>query len=457
LLAFTGIGHPAPIGAEASGRNPVSHEPPTGPRPEAVANHWSDIMNTSIDFPVADGNEVSTTPSPYQGDDHLEMVRADRKRLPSLLRPLHRILTAVPDAHAAIPQRSPVSVLARDLGLLTGFMAMSGLGASMMGTGSLASTALGALLAAGGGLGVVGRLRRLVVGHNHEAGHGVVVRWYMRERGWSKKRARRVSEAILDIATALSFTTNGHDYRQAHKRHHSLRMLGTLKDPDGAMLFKWGFWGNMRPGEFKRRLLCTVFSPRWHAEFLLERARSNLLRGKPYRRVMGLASLVALASMALVVPPPAWFAAILIPWTWGYQTASLLQVLTRHNYPHSTGARSLREYTARTWERIPWTPLPDRGLAGTAFLRAWSAWAAELMLVHVPSRLAVLDSSMIWHSFHHTAYLSGVPFDDWWNTGYRATAARRDRTMVADGAGEVICGLPEAFRRQAARMESRLR
>jgi hypothetical protein len=92
-----------------------------------------------------------------------------------------------------------------------------------------------------------------------------------------------------------------------------------------------------------------------------------------------------------------------------------------------------------------------------AFLRAWSAWAAELMLVHVPSRLAVLDSSMIWHSFHHAAYLAGVPFDDWWNTGYRAIAARRDRTMAIDGAGEVIWGLPEAFRRQAARMESPLR
>jgi hypothetical protein len=236
-----------------------------------------------------------------------------------------------------------------------------------------------------------------------------------------------------------------------------LSKLGTLQDPDGAMLAKWGFWGNMRRGEFKRHLLRTVFSPRWHAEFLLERMRSNLLKGKPYRRAAGLASLVALVSAALIVPLPVWIAAILIPWTWGYQTAALLQVLTRHNYPHAAGARSLREYTARTWERIPWTPLPDAGLTGMSFVRRWSAWTAELILVHVPSRLAVLDSSMIWHSFHHTAYLSGVPFDDWWNTGYRATAARRDRTMTSEGAGEVICGLPEAFRRQAARMESPLR
>ena len=393
----------------------------------------------------------------YQGDDRIARVHSDRQRLPGFLRPLHRALTAVPDSDADMPRRSPLGLFAFDMLLLGKFGAAAGTGGILLASGSVPEAAIGLPLAVYGALGVIGRLRRFVVGHNHEASHGASKRWYMSNAGWSKSAARRANEAIMDIATAVTFTTNGQDYRRDHGRHHRLDMLGTLNDPDGAQLQAWGFWGEMKPGEFSRHLLLTVFSPRWHAGFLLARLRSNLFKGKRYRRGLGLVSLLSIGSLAMVMPIPAWIAAVLIPWTWGYQTASLLQVLTRHNYPHASGAGSWKEYSERTWERIPWTPLPSADLAGKALVKAWTAWVAELLLIHLPSRLAVLDTTMVWHGYHHMAWPVGRPFEDWWNVGYQALLARSERTMAGEGASRVLWGLPEALRLQARRMQSPLR
>jgi len=391
----------------------------------------------------------------YRGDDKIARVLDDRARLPKVLRPLHRILTGVPDPSAPVPKGSPLGAFARDIGLLAGFSGAAAIGGDLLASGSFIAL-IGGPLAVAGSLGTVGRLRRLVVGHNHEAGHGSAKRFYMNEAGWTKKSARYVNEAIINLSTSLTFTTNGQDYRREHYRHHAIPMLGTLRDPDGAQLEAWGFWGGMGRGEFRRHLLRTIFSPAWHARFLLARFRSNLLKGRPCRRALGLASLLALGASATVLPLPAWIAAVLIPWTWGYHTASLLQVLTRHNYPHREGARALADYVDRTWERIPWSPMPDAFRLDRGSFKAWAGWTATLLLAHVPARLTVLDSSMIWHGWHHAAWPAGVPFDDWWNIGYRAIAARRDGAIPEVAASRVLWGLPEALRRQASRMESPL-
>ena len=68
----------------------------------------------------------------------------------------------------------------------------------------------------------------------------------------------------------------------------------------------------------------------------------------------------------------------------------------------------LAQYADRTFGRFSGIPLPPRGLRGFAWLRAWAAWWAEILLIETPFRLGVLSSDLQAHDVHHCEWISGA-------------------------------------------------
>ncbi|ODN70794.1 fatty acid desaturase [Methylobrevis pamukkalensis] len=322
--------------------------------------------------PVAGKAPAGPLDPEREGNAELNLVYADRDRLPALLRPVMDAQTALPHLARPIPGFDPVRAALRDLGLAAGFGLLAAGGAMVAASGGAGLLALP--LAAYGALGVTGRLRRASVGHVHEATHGVIVK-ALKARGTPAQGAQRISDRIMDLASALSLTRNGIDYGRDHRRHHDERWLGTLEDPDGADLAADGFWR----GRFATRrafwgkLALTLVDPRWHARKIGQRLASNLATGTPGRRLLGLAALAGVAGSALLLPLPAWLAAVGLPWTVLLNAASLMQVLTKHPYGYAAGADTLAAYVERTHERIPWRSMPAAGLSLREALRPGSA------------------------------------------------------------------------------------
>ncbi|GGF75307.1 hypothetical protein GCM10007301_38990 [Azorhizobium oxalatiphilum] len=379
----------------------------------------------------------------YTGDDRLNRIFADRFRLPVWLQRLHAAQTGLPDPRTTARRTTPLRVLARDLTLLAGFSALAGGMASLAGI-----TTFGGLAAAGvsglATLGVVGRLRRLVVGHTHEASHWMISKFY-RQHGVEKDRARQLNEAILDLGSALTLTRNGQDYRAKHRKHHEEPIVGTLMDPDGMDLHAWGLWAGRKITSLPRALLVTALDPVWHLGMIASRLRSNFAAGSWQRRALALPALAFVTGSAFILPLQVWLMAIGLPWTVGYNIAALLQVVTEHPYAQKEGGKDHASHAARNWMRVPVELMPDPALKGLARLKAWTRWLVRMALIHVPTRLAVLDGPMIAHGWHHMAWPTGHAFSDWWETARRELEARHAGDLPPEAATRVLFGLPEAI------------
>ena len=372
--------------------------------------------------------------------DRVAVVLADRARLWKPLRGAHRLLTGVSEPGRPPKRSTPLRMLAKDMGWLGASMLTAGVGASIASAGPVAAL-FGVPIAAVGILLAVGRLRRLVVSHVHEASHGIVADFY-RKTGMSTDRASRIAEAILDIGSSVTLTLNGQDYRTTHKLHHEPEHLATLTDPDGATLKAWHIWPD-ETTSLRSSLLSTAASPGWHLRFLHDRIMSNVARGKLYRRTMGVGMLAMMLGSAIVLPLPVWIAAVLLPFGPGYHIATLAQLTTIHPYGYPEGAQTLDDYVERTWERIPYAPMPAKG----AGLAAWLRWSWS-MTGHAIARATVLDDTMIPHGFHHLAWPLGRPFDDWWNTAQYWVDAHNEGALPAGAENRTLWGLTEAWQRQ---------
>lgn len=377
-------------------------------------------------------------------NDPIQQLLDDRQRWPKWLRPLHVALTGVPDPGAKPRDTTPIKMLVEDVSVLTVSAALSAWAADAVASSNTAvfagPIAIVGLVAA---LGAIGRLRRLVVGHSHEAGHGVVSAFY-RENGIDDDKAMRRQTFIQDAATLITLTQNGQDYAREHEDHHG-QWLGTANDPDGAMLKEWGFWPGM-DNTVREQMWLTILNPIWHLRFLAKRLQSNLLHGPVYRRVLA-AIRVAMGIGGLALLPLPSALALIAIWVPGYQIASLLQVLTIHTYGHTKPADTPEDYAERTHERIPYRLMPRSSNPLEWFRWSWS------MLGHVAARLTVLDSTMIAHGWHHLAWPTGNPFNDWWNTSLRMVNAYVEGKLPEGWEQRILWGLVPGLERQQANFD----
>ena len=378
----------------------------------------------------------------------IDVILQDRERLRyPALKDLHALVTGVPSPQTPLRNWTPHGALLRDLGWLAGGMAAAGFGAAALPVAGLAAPLAAATMVSGIAL-TIGRLRRFVVGHTHEATHGVPAIWY-EQNGMSQAKALWVCEAILDFGSALTLTLNGQDYREKHGPHHDYD-VGTLGDPDGETLNGWSLWpGKLRGGSFYGTVAYDLLGWRWHLTFLGDRLASNFFKGRVGRRLLAAAVAAGLLAPMAILPFPVWLAMIGLPWTVGYHIAAALQSLTEHPYGFDRRAANDEEYKARTWQRYPYRPMPEPGLSGLRALRAWAGWTLA-MVGHVAARTMVYDDTMIHHRFHHNAWPDGVPFYDWWNTPHHYVAWILANPELEELA---VWGMPEALALQKARME----
>jgi hypothetical protein len=383
--------------------------------------------------------------------DPINALLEERATLPAPMALFQRVMTTLPSPDEAPLNTGPVRLLIRDLVLLALFAALAAFLAltAMSGGVGLLAAPFSALAS----LGVAGRLRKLTVGHMHEASHGVGYAGW-RNRGVSRRVIRALRFFGAEFCAIVAVTTPFVRYMRNHGRHHRLHLLGTVFEPDGAYLAQEGFVRGMAAGSFDRRLVLTLLNPAWYAAMAAERVTTSLTFGSPLRRVLATGWLAGLVGAALAMPLPMWLMAIGLPWLVLFPAASLLQVITEHPYGDRHGAQDFAGYAARTWDRIPWTLVPSGPASFSSGLRAWARWTLRTVLVHIPSRLAVLDTTMVWHRYHHIAWPLGRPFDAWWTVGHQMAAAWREGVLPDGWEANTLEGLPAALGRQKTHLET---
>lgn len=232
----------------------------------------------------------------------------------------------------------------------------------------------------------------------------------------------RLDRWIVEFFSSVLLVMNFDAYRHDHVTVHHSKKLATLEDPDLKFLLTLGFLPGVPRGALWRRLAWTLVSPRFHALFLMARLASNFTRAAPYRRLMALG--LHAAVVAIVAATDAWLTWLLawvVPLTFLYHIAALLQFICEHRWlqiaePGQPAKVVLARLTAG---RFMGEPAPPPGLTGARRALAWGGWAARMLLVHLPFRLLVMVGDLPQHDWHHRH----IHARDWPNAAY---ARQRD-------------------------------
>ncbi|GEM_PF-4492323 len=121
-----------------------------------------------------------------------------------------------------------------------------------------------------------------------------------------------------------------------------------------------------------------------------------------------------------------------LPYVVLFRISGILQILSLHAWALPPAA-TFQEYADRTFGRSSGIALPERGLRGFRWLKGWSAWWAEMLLLELPFRLGVLSSDLQAHDAHHLEWILAhdlkrldVFVDDWRNQPFRREEMIRD-------------------------------
>ena len=85
------------------------------------------------------------------------------------------------------------------------------------------------------------------------------------------------------LLTVFSLCQSETEYEREHLDHHRRAVFTTLQDADANLLYRCGLRPGLSEGLLRRRLLLTLFSPRFHAWFMAARIGSNLRRPFAWR------------------------------------------------------------------------------------------------------------------------------------------------------------------------------
>ncbi|MDR6384442.1 fatty acid desaturase [Paraburkholderia caribensis] len=268
---------------------------------------------------------------------------------------------------------------------------------------------------------LVGFLRKMQVTHLHHAIHN---------RLFASPRLNRLYARVLP---SLIFVQNGIEYRKEHLEHHNADIFTTAHDADAAFLAKLGFIPGRERSELWMNLWMTVASPVFHIVFARARLGSIFLRNGPVETLLALS--VALGHIALIVISgwKIYAIAILVPIFLLYHISALLQFLTEHAWNVGDGpVKNWNEYKNRCWGRFCGETFPSRhrqSHSDSAFSHATLVclWAAKMILVHLPVRVACLVADLPAHDWHHLAHMAGQNSRDWTRSLYLR------QTAIVDG------------------------
>ncbi|MBW4049021.1 MAG: fatty acid desaturase [Proteobacteria bacterium] len=327
-------------------------------------------------------------------------VRESYLRFPAWTQPFWTLLTGKPLPHEQPFVRFPTTL---SMGLdLTIALLVCTLNLSLLAAEKTSLLLIGYALTPVFALYLTGVLRKVQVVYGHHAIHGTLF----------KKRRHANAYAARGL-TIFALSQNEVEYEKDHLDHHRRTIFTTLNDADAAHLYALG----VRPGkplnELSRALLTALVSPRYHLWFLKARLLSNLRRPIVDRSI-------AIAWMVLIFVVVPWQCGVVaaclalwLPLTILYQMSALLQFATEHAWlvgeaPNTNvHAYAQRCHGRFSGERVPGTD------GSPASARTWLAWWVRTLLVHVPTRIAILVGDLPAHDCHHIVAAVGHSASSW--------------------------------------------
>jgi fatty acid desaturase len=235
--------------------------------------------------------------------------------------------------------------------------------------------------------------------------------------------SRLLDAALFEVMSTILMIQDFAGYHYNHVALHHGKKLATLDDLDVQFLIKLGFRPGTSVGDYWRQLRKSLFSPRFHALYLMARLKFNFVSSLLYRRLMAMA--FAAGVLVFLVVTQAWIPflfAYVFPLTLLYHISGLFQFLSEHRWLRvKQPGESNKIYLARlTTGRFSGEPVPDTDdLSHPERVWAWTVWAMRMAFIHLPLRLFVLQNGLPQHDYHHRYPRS----KEWANMAY---ARQRD-------------------------------
>jgi fatty acid desaturase len=308
-------------------------------------------------------------------------------RLPAAVQPFLTWLTARPAPGEAEQERAAWTFVSEALLWIVAGMALGAL-ALQAGAGAPLWLIPVSLLATSSGLG----LFQVVVFHH--CSHGTVF-----EQRHHNRNAGRLISAVLLFKHFDS-------YQHEHRLHHNARKLLTEEDEFADFVLEMCRLEPEVPKRelWRRVLLNVVFSPAFHARFLIRRVRAAWGSSDVVHNAVGvavwLAATFVCAAMGWLVP---FLLLWVLPVTVLLQLATVGRILCEHRFPEPAliAARG-REFVCRATAGVfPGTAPPPEGADTLRGLAAWAAWWLDMLTVQLFARVFVLVGDAPCHDFHH--------------------------------------------------------
>jgi fatty acid desaturase len=215
-------------------------------------------------------------------------------------------------------------------------------------------------------------------------------------------RSENANRVLCEILSTLTIVQPFDSYKRFHVYEHHGRDFSTLADQDLAAIYTLG----LRPGvpvpRMKLLLLWQCFNPLFHLHYFWGRLKANLISVPTYRLAMTCVWLAFLSVAASHTGCWVFLVAVVLPLTILYQIASLLHLVTEHAWLLRGDNETVRQsHIDNSHARFCGTALPARNLGVVKSLLEWSKWILLHIFVHLPSRLLIVQGSLIVHDWHH--------------------------------------------------------
>jgi fatty acid desaturase len=211
--------------------------------------------------------------------------------------------------------------------------------------------------------------------------------------------------AVGRLVSALLLFKHFDAYKREHMLHHSHNKLLTDEDEFADFVFgTCGLVAGVSRRALWRRVILSLFSPLFHAQFAYRRARAALLTADRAHNRAGLGFWAfvigaGLASGHAGLVLLAW----VFPVTVLLQIATVFRILCEHCFPDEAviaeRGRDLPHHaTSGVFAgRIP----PSPHLSGRQRAVAWTIWWADMLTVQLFVRVFVLVGDAPCHDYHH--------------------------------------------------------
>ncbi|MGW1074440.1 stearoyl-CoA 9-desaturase [Streptomyces sp. NPDC002537] len=218
-------------------------------------------------------------------------------------------------------------------------------------------------------------------------------------------RRRGLDAAIGRATSSLLIIQNFARYSREHVSDHHAAHHMTLRDPTvQAFLVSLDLHPGMTRRQMWRRVLGKLFSPRFHLQFAVSRARSFWHGSAPSEKTASVT--LYTVAVAATVATGTWQALLIVwfvPLIPLFQLSNTLRLCVKHTFPApDLEVRRGKEYFGSLTNAIfIGEPAPPSALPYGRRTAAWFAWTARMLLVHAPARYLVLTGDTVVHDFHH--------------------------------------------------------